>query len=161
MNGDKTRCKQFRSMFLFIPEQISCNITIAGRIQFLFHHSAKLLPVVLLSTDPERFGCGGRSAFKPSVLRIIAPAPAHVVVGLCSPTPRTPKGSGVLGWHFPQPQLCPTTHAGAAWGIPLLSPSERVARHGAPRKELCGITRGSHDVPGPFVGLSLPLRESP
>lgn len=77
MKGDKTRCKQFRSMFLFIPEQISCNITIVGRIQLLFHHSAKLLPMVLLSTNPEHFVCGGRSAFKPSALRITAPAPAQ------------------------------------------------------------------------------------
>lgn len=160
MKGDKTCCKQFRSMFLFIPEQISCNITIAGRIQLLFHHSAKVLPVVLCRLT---LNISGVEVGQPSsrVLSGSLPLPQRTWRWVCArQTPGTPEGSGVLGWHFPQPQLCPTTHAGAAWGIPPLFPSKRVAGQGAPQKELCGITQGSHDVPGPFMGLSLPLRES-
>lgn len=75
--------------------------------------------------------------------------------------PRDPSGVRSAGLSGISPSLsCPTTHAGAAWGNPPLSPRKCVARHGAPRKELCGITWGSHDMPGPFVGLFLPLRES-
>lgn len=109
-----------------------------------------------LSTDPEHFGCGERSSFEPSAFGINAPAPAHVVVGLCSPTPR---GQECWGGISPSPSCVPHPCRCCRGNSPP-SPSRRVARHGAPRKELCRITRGSHNMPGPFAGLSLPLREN-
>lgn len=101
MKGDKTCCKQFRSMFLFIPEQISCNITIAGRIQLLFHHSAKVLPVVLCRLT---LNISGVEVGQPSsrVLSGSLPLPQRTWRWVCArQTPGTPEGSGVLGWHFP------------------------------------------------------------
>lgn len=83
MKGDKTRCKQFRSMFLFIPEQISCNITIAGRIQLLFHHSAKLLPVVLCRLTLNILGVeGGRPSSR--ALSGSPPQPQHMWWWVCA-----------------------------------------------------------------------------
>lgn len=139
MRDDKIHCKQFRSMFLFIPEQILCNITISGRVQLLFRHSV-VISRLTLNVLGVKVGQPSSQRLQ-RALRSTVPASAHVVVSLCSGTPRA----------FPsQPQLCPTTLRCAQWGISPLPPSTHTPVHGAPRKDLCGISQCSHGVPGDY-----------
>lgn len=134
MKGDKTRCKQFRSMFLFIPEQISCSIMIAGRIQLLFHHSAKLLPVVLCQLTLNILGV---ERGHPSSRALLGspPLPRHTWWWVCAHRPRGVRSAGVA---FPPAPAVSPTHAGAAGGIPPHLPADVWPGTGLPERSCAG-----------------------
>lgn len=138
MKGDKTRCKQFRSMFLFIPEQISCNIMIMERIHLLFHHSAKLLPVVLCQLTVNILGVETGQPSSQVLLGSLS-LPQHAWWWVCARQPQEPL-RGQECWGGISPRLScvpPPTHV-LHGEFPCCLPASAWPGTGLPERRCAG-----------------------
>lgn len=99
---------------------------------------------------PEGFGREGRlprSRRWRSSLGSAVPSPAHPLVGPCLGRARMPARGKECWVAFPPlPQLRPTTHAGAVWGISLSPPLAHVCPGTGLPERTCAVEVGAPAV---------------